>query len=178
MVRGGAYSFRELLRYCDGVYLGQPSVFFSRAAYQAVGGVDPSLQYAMDLDLWLRLRARFDLYHVPRRLSQMRVHREAKGQDPNQLILREAAKVTRRHWGAVSAGERLRLRFGLRAMRAREYCKQGLEHVARQDRRGGWDALARAVALYPLILTYRPAQSLAARVALPPALRARMLRVP
>lgn len=32
----------------------QPGTFFDREAYFRVGGVDPSLQYGMDLDLWFK----------------------------------------------------------------------------------------------------------------------------
>jgi glycosyltransferase involved in cell wall biosynthesis len=37
------------------VHLPQESTFFRRQAYLAVGGIEPSLRYAMDYDLWLRL---------------------------------------------------------------------------------------------------------------------------
>jgi glycosyltransferase involved in cell wall biosynthesis len=36
-------------------YVAQPSVFFHHDAYQAVGGINPTLQFAMDYDLWVRL---------------------------------------------------------------------------------------------------------------------------
>lgn len=35
-------------------YLAQPSVFFNKLAYQRVGGIDPSLQFCMDYNLWVR----------------------------------------------------------------------------------------------------------------------------
>jgi glycosyltransferase involved in cell wall biosynthesis len=37
------------------VHLPQESTFFRRQAYEAAGGIEPSLRYAMDYDLWLRL---------------------------------------------------------------------------------------------------------------------------
>jgi hypothetical protein len=177
-VRGGAYSFRELLHYCDGIYLPQPSVFFTRAAYDRAGGVDATLEYAMDFDLWLRIRAEHELFHVPEHLSQMRVHAHAKGQDPMQPTLHAVSQITRRHWGSVGRGERMRLRYGLRRMHAREHCAQGLASAQAQDRRAARRAFLLALAYDPFILTSRPAQSLMARLALPQTLRARWLRVP
>jgi hypothetical protein len=38
-----------------GCVISQPSCFFRRAALQAAGGIDPSLHYTMDWDLWLRM---------------------------------------------------------------------------------------------------------------------------
>ena len=35
--------------------ISQPSCFFRRAAYEAAGGIDESLHYTMDWDLWIRL---------------------------------------------------------------------------------------------------------------------------
>jgi glycosyltransferase involved in cell wall biosynthesis len=35
-------------------YVAQPSVFFRRTAYDAVGGIDRKLQFCMDYDLWAR----------------------------------------------------------------------------------------------------------------------------
>ena len=37
--------------------ISQPSCFFSRAAYDNIGGIDPDRHYTMDWDLWLRLYA-------------------------------------------------------------------------------------------------------------------------
>jgi glycosyltransferase involved in cell wall biosynthesis len=44
-----------------GEFYYQPEVFFPRAAYEAIGGIDPSYYYTMDYDLW----ARFALHGTP-----------------------------------------------------------------------------------------------------------------
>lgn len=159
-VRGGAYSFRELLHYCDGTYLGQPSVFFSRAAFERVGGLDGTIQNAMDFDLWLRLREWYELFYLPQRLSQMREHPHAKGQDPQQRVLNDVVRVTKRYWGRVSAGERVGLWVGLHRMQAREDCKQGLARVAEGDLAAARRALTSAVRRYPPIVGERQWQRL------------------
>ncbi len=52
----------------SGCVISQPSCFFRRAAYERAGGLDQSLHYTMDWDLWLRLLtsgARFDFIDEP-----------------------------------------------------------------------------------------------------------------
>jgi len=39
-------------------YVAQPSVFFRRDVYDAVGGVDAGLRFVMDYDLWVRFARR------------------------------------------------------------------------------------------------------------------------
>lgn len=59
--------------------LPQPSCFFTRDAYEQVGGLDADLHLAMDLDLWLRLLgAEVQAVYVPLPLSRIIVHPEAK----------------------------------------------------------------------------------------------------
>ncbi len=63
----------------SGCIISQPSCFFRRSAYQAAGGLDASLHYTMDWDLWTRLwtnRARFEF--VDEVLSRVLWSREAK----------------------------------------------------------------------------------------------------
>jgi GT2 family glycosyltransferase len=77
--RAAAYDFDDLLDYGAGRFLPQPSVFFMRELFQRVGGVDEKLRYAMDLDLWLRMRARAPLCYLPASLSLLRQHSEEGG---------------------------------------------------------------------------------------------------
>ena len=41
-----------------------PSVFFTRAAYEAAGEIDETLDLTMDYDLWLRIGQRFEVRHI------------------------------------------------------------------------------------------------------------------
>ncbi len=57
------FNTRELTR---NNFICQPACFVRRSAYERVGGVDPSLIYTMDWDLWCRLalaRAKFHYLH-------------------------------------------------------------------------------------------------------------------
>ena len=78
-----------------GIY--SPAVFFTREAFEAVGGLDESLQMTMDYDLWLRIGKRFPVVHVDAVWGLQRIHAEAKtGRfDPWP----ERLDVSRRHGG-------------------------------------------------------------------------------
>ncbi|HJV66352.1 MAG TPA: glycosyltransferase family 2 protein [Geomonas sp.] len=59
-------------------FICQPSTFFSREAFLAVGGVDSSLRFAIDYDLWIRMARRFPCRYLPRFLSVYRLHEASK----------------------------------------------------------------------------------------------------
>jgi glycosyltransferase involved in cell wall biosynthesis len=61
----------------DGFFY-QPACFFSAKAWQTVGGVDESLNFAMDFDLWLRLSAIGQFVEVPETIAAAVIHDEAK----------------------------------------------------------------------------------------------------
>ncbi len=69
------YGYRRLLRRD---FISQPSTFFSRAAVQAVGLLDPALVYSMDYDYWLRLGRRADPVFLDRCLADFRWHAASK----------------------------------------------------------------------------------------------------
>ena len=56
----------------------QPATFFSRAAWEAVGGIDESLTYCMDVDLWARMAERFAFRRLDRHQADAKAHDAAK----------------------------------------------------------------------------------------------------
>lgn len=58
----------------------QPSTFFRRSVYEAVGGLDRSLHCVMDTDLWYRILAAAPAERVHRYTGVHRVHDAAKGE--------------------------------------------------------------------------------------------------
>lgn len=59
--------------------ISQPSTFFTRDAYELVGGIDPTLHMAMDYDLWCRIGLRgMKMRHLPIDLSLFRIHDQSK----------------------------------------------------------------------------------------------------
>lgn len=84
-------------------YLAQPSAYFRRAAYAAVGGIDRSLRYVMDYELWIRFALRgMTFVMVGADLSGNRWHDGAKTASALVALYREAVAVQRRHFGRVS----------------------------------------------------------------------------
>jgi glycosyltransferase involved in cell wall biosynthesis len=61
---------QRLIDYGD--YIIQPAAFFSRAAYDSVGGLDTSLHWAMDWDLWIRLAQSHEFVYVENVLASYR----------------------------------------------------------------------------------------------------------
>lgn len=58
----------------------QQTCFFKRELYERVGGLDLSLHYVMDHDLWLKMfAAKANWGHLPEYLAGYRWHAEAKG---------------------------------------------------------------------------------------------------
>lgn len=166
-VRGAAYTFSDLLHFYADKYLPQPAVFFARTLFEQVGGLDESLHYALDLDLWLRMRQRAPLHYLPQGLAKMRMHKAAKGQQRGQPAWRECEQVTRRYWRAVNRAERARIVWGWRQLRARQACGDGLRAVSQGQRRTGWRALYDALRQDPLTLFTRNGRALAARLVMP-----------
>jgi glycosyltransferase involved in cell wall biosynthesis len=82
-----------------GIY--SPSVFFTRAAYEAVGGVDEGLELTMDYDLWLRIGRRFGARHVDEVWGVQRVHDDAKTMQRYHDFWPERLAVSRRHGGRI-----------------------------------------------------------------------------
>jgi glycosyltransferase involved in cell wall biosynthesis len=56
----------------------QPGGFFRRSDYDAAGGLDPSLHYVMDHDLWIRMTLRGAPIFLPEFLASYRLHGESK----------------------------------------------------------------------------------------------------
>lgn len=60
----------------DGVL--QQATFWRRSAYEAVGGIDASLRFVMDLDLLIRLANRRPIARTERLLGCFRIHADCK----------------------------------------------------------------------------------------------------
>lgn len=96
------FDLRRQLDYAN--LVAQPGAFFTRAAFEAVGGLDVSYRYAMDYELFLRIGARFDVRHVDRLLGAYRYHPESKTVAEAEGFVDETYRAARAH------GARLRSR--------------------------------------------------------------------
>jgi glycosyltransferase involved in cell wall biosynthesis len=72
----GPFDLDRLIHESD--YIVQPAAFFRRSAFEAVGGLDESLHWGMDYDLWLKIARRFPIAYLPRKLARYRQTGENK----------------------------------------------------------------------------------------------------
>lgn len=90
-----AFDYRRVLEAANSV--AQPGTFFTRAAFEAVGGVDESYRYALDYELWLKLGGRFEVRHVDRVLAAYRYHPTSKTVAESHGFVAETWRASRSH---------------------------------------------------------------------------------
>jgi glycosyltransferase involved in cell wall biosynthesis len=90
----------------------QPATFFRASAYRAAGGLDPSFNLAMDVDLWLKLARQGRYIVIPDRvLARYRIHARAKSERLAVASAREDLRARRRQgmpWRSQAGVELLR----------------------------------------------------------------------
>jgi glycosyltransferase involved in cell wall biosynthesis len=91
----GPFDLDRLVHESD--YIVQPAAFFRRAAFEAVGGLDESLHWGMDYDLWLKIARRFPIAYLPRKLARYRQTGENKTARGRFDRFQELERVGRRH---------------------------------------------------------------------------------
>ena len=99
------FDLRRQLDYAN--LVAQPGALFTRAAFEAVGGLDTSYRYAMDYELFLRIGSRFEVRHVDRVLAAYRYHPRSKTVAESEGFVDETFRAARSH------GARLRSRMVL-----------------------------------------------------------------
>ena len=78
----------------------QPGAFFRRSAYDTAGGLDPSLHYVMDHDLWIRMTLRGEPAFLREFLASYRLHGESKTTAPWHAVAfqQETVGILLRHY--------------------------------------------------------------------------------
>jgi glycosyltransferase involved in cell wall biosynthesis len=98
-------------------YISQPSMFWRRGLYEAVGGLDRSFDLSMDADLWMRFASVTDIRHVRRIWSRERMHPDQKTARLRAASLAEDAAIRRRYSGKESKPVYLSKRLMARSLR-------------------------------------------------------------
>jgi glycosyltransferase involved in cell wall biosynthesis len=106
----------------DHNYIPQPSMFWRRSLYEAVGGLDARFELAMDADLWERFSARARIEHMPAYLSCMRWYPAQKTRARRTEALAEDARIRMREAPLASART---LRLCARALRVAAKLRAG-----------------------------------------------------
>lgn len=74
----GELTFERFCHWIKGGDFMQPSCFFRRSAWETSGPLDESLEYALDVDLWLRMIKKADFRRIDEVLSTALSHHAAK----------------------------------------------------------------------------------------------------
>jgi glycosyltransferase involved in cell wall biosynthesis len=85
----------RLRHYAD--YIVQPAAFFRRSAFESVGKLDPSLHWAMDYDLWLKLSKMTQFEYLSKTLANYRWLDNSKTGGGGAARLAEVKRVAERH---------------------------------------------------------------------------------
>jgi glycosyltransferase involved in cell wall biosynthesis len=96
--RSRTYDRDRLIR-CWPNYIAQPTAFFLLSAFKTLGGLDPSLRFAMDYDLWIRLGTKGSGLYLPLQIARFRVHHRSKTNRGPFTYWPEMRSVSRRHGG-------------------------------------------------------------------------------
>jgi len=109
--QGNVIGINQCPSYDQGMFkrnftLPQETVFFRKELFEEVGGLDESLHFAMDFELWCKTSKVTHMRHIPMFMGYFREHEDAKsvavhraGKDDSTRFLEEHAKVYHRHFG-------------------------------------------------------------------------------
>lgn len=97
-------SHERVVEIWKGYTIPNPAVFFHRRVFEECGGLDESLYFALDYDLFCRYTARFPITAVDRLWATYRLHRSAKTSEQSQgELLEKSMEVSRRYWGRAGS---------------------------------------------------------------------------
>jgi glycosyltransferase involved in cell wall biosynthesis len=95
----------ESLAACGENWVPQPACFFPIEAYRAAGGVEDDFHYAMDFDLFIRIRKKVPFVRVGQVLSVATSHPDAKTKARRYKMFAEVRIIQCRH-GAEDAARK------------------------------------------------------------------------
>lgn len=117
------YRHYLMANYCG---ICQPATLIRRSCWEAVGGLDESLDLAFDYDLWFRLAAQFGPpVQLWRFIAANRMHNATKTSSQLDRHYDEAIRVVRRHYGRVPAKWRWLRGFMRQLRRAARSVRRG-----------------------------------------------------
>ena len=86
----------RIMRYCH-MIVPQVSAFWQRSLYQESGGVDASLRFCMDFDLFVKMALISPPAHLPIVLGNFRIHGDSKTSNLENVRLAEDQIVQKRY---------------------------------------------------------------------------------
>ncbi len=128
--------------------IGQPAVFMRRSAFEKAGGLDASLHFMLDHQLWIKLAQQGEILHVDGIWAAARYHAEAKNRSQAPGFAQEAFRVLSWAEGEASLASALR-RLGRRPEAAVQRVNARYLLDAGQTR-AALQAWGRALSIHPL----------------------------
>jgi glycosyltransferase involved in cell wall biosynthesis len=110
--------FEYLLDYAKN-HLIQPSVFFTRKAWEKSGPLDIHDHYAMDADLFIGMASAFELHHINEDMAYSVYHEECKTRGARAESITSLALAQSKHGGLIEAKATLNILVDL--YRQQEY---------------------------------------------------------
>jgi len=99
-------AFEKLIRFwTHDISWHQPGVFWPRATYFQIGGLNQNLDLAMDYDLFLRMLKANPVTYIDFPLARFRIHADAKTFEVTEHYCREISEVSRRYWQDIDPDE-------------------------------------------------------------------------
>ena len=177
-VKAESYSFKELLKYYEHKYLPQPSVFFSKEVFRKLGGLNIALSYAMDIDLWIRIRKEYAFHYLPKCLSKLRHHQDAKTWRDNVLLVREVNSLIQQNLEQIGILGRLYSRIKLAYFYAFTLSRRGLAEYLNGNRFEAIEWSKKAILCCPPIIFSSISLKLIMRLILPNSIKKILFSTP
>lgn len=92
------FSYKNLGKRC---YLSQPSVMFSREAYDKIGPLNNSLNMCLDYEYWMRLARHYDFGFFAEYIGATRIYKSTKTSTMQAEHLKSAIKIIMKYYGRV-----------------------------------------------------------------------------
>jgi glycosyltransferase involved in cell wall biosynthesis len=92
-------TFENMVRFWERQYSWhQPGFFFPRLVYESAGGIDESLQYAMDHDLVCRMVQHCQVVYLQAPIARFRLHESSKTCKAWRDLVMDVSRVSQRYW--------------------------------------------------------------------------------
>lgn len=92
------FSYENLGNRC---FLSQPSVMFSKKAYETVGPLNESLKMCLDYEYWIRLSQEYEFGFIKEYIGATRMYGETKTSTMQQQHLKEGINILMKYYGKV-----------------------------------------------------------------------------
>lgn len=92
------FSYKKLGQRC---FLSQPSVMFSKKAYEEVGQINEALKMCLDYEYWIRLAKKYEFGLIKEYIGSTRMYGETKTSTMQQQHLKEGISILMKFYGKV-----------------------------------------------------------------------------